>query len=508
MRALISVSDKTGIVDFAKGLQALGVSLISTGGTYKQLKEAGCEVTAIDEVTGFPEMLNGRVKTLHPKIHGGLLALRDNTEHMATCEQHGIGLIDLVIVNLYPFEATIKRSDVTRELAIENIDIGGPSMIRSAAKNHQSVGVIVNPDRYETILTELKAAGALSTKTKQALALEAFEHTAAYDGLIATYLAGEYGTDNLPETVSIQATKQVDLRYGENPHQAAAFYKVGAGEGLASIKQHHGKELSYNNIVDGEAAWEIARSFTQPACAIIKHTNPCGVAQAATLADAYDKALAADPVSAFGSIIGVNREVDEKTAHAMSSLFVEAIIAPSFSQAALDVLTQKPSIRLLEIPVFDQAHPKYIQKFVLGGVLMQSPDTKIVTKDEVTVATKTTPTDAQLEDLLFAFTVVKHVKSNAIVIAKDGVAVGVGAGQMSRVESSEIAIKRAGDRVTGAIVASDAFFPFRDSIDQLAKAGVSAIIQPGGSKRDEEVIAACDEAGISMVMTGVRHFKH
>lgn len=512
MKALISVSDKTGIVEFATALVDIGFEIISTGGTYKQLTDAGLTVTPIDQVTQFPEMLNGRVKTLHPAIHGGLLALRNNDDHVKTCKEHGIELIDLVVVNLYPFEKTIQQPNVEIQTAIENIDIGGPSMIRSAAKNHESVGVIVNPNHYPNIISELNEnSGTLSLKTKQRLAVEAFEHTGRYDTIISSYLDDQFdhqSNDRFKDSVRLDCKKRTELRYGENPHQKAAFYQLGIASGLSDIIQHHGKELSFNNIVDLEAAWELSRAFTKPTVAIIKHTNPCGLAVSTTLSDAYTNALNADPVSAFGSIIGVNQTLDLETAEAMSELFVEAIIAPGFDENALKLLMKKPSIRLIEISNYYQQSPKYISKFVLGGLLMQSPDTASIDDAKLTVVTKSKPTDLQLDDLKIAFTAVKYVKSNAIVIAKNGVVIGVGAGQMSRVEAAEIAVKRAGVHAKGAVAASDAFFPFSDGIDTLAKAGIEAVIQPGGSKRDNEVIAACDHNKMTMVTTGIRHFRH
>ncbi|MBT5855330.1 bifunctional phosphoribosylaminoimidazolecarboxamide formyltransferase/IMP cyclohydrolase [bacterium] len=509
MRALISVSDKTGIVDFAKGLVALGYEIISTGGTHKALADSGLNVIAIDEVTEFPEMLNGRVKTLHPKIHGGLLALRENETHMATCKDHNIELIDLVVVNLYPFEATVAKPGVTREDAIENIDIGGPSMLRSAAKNHQSVGIVVNPERYTPLLTEMQSnAGRLTDKTRRELAIEVFQTTAKYDAAICNYLEQDENPDTFPRLSLPVLNKVSDLRYGENPHQQAAFYTNTSLSGLSDMEQLHGKELSYNNIVDLESAWHIVREFDTPAVTVIKHTNPCGTAIGESHLEAYEKALAADPVSAFGSIIGVNGRVEETLAQAISKLFVEAVIAPGFSDEALAILTQKPSIRLIALPNFFDTPNTPQLKYVQGGYLLQAYDTKVVDKDALKVVTTAQPSDAQQTDLEFAFAVCKHVKSNAIVLVKDGVTVGVGAGQMSRVEAVEIAIKKAGDKAQGSVCASDAFFPFGDSIALLSDAGISAVIQPGGSKRDQESIDASNDKGVSMVFTGMRHFKH
>ncbi|MDA1353851.1 MAG: bifunctional phosphoribosylaminoimidazolecarboxamide formyltransferase/IMP cyclohydrolase [bacterium] len=508
MKALISVSDKTGIETLAKGLVELGYEIISTGGTHKAIEAAGIPVTAIDDVTGFPEMMDGRVKTLHPLIHGGLLARRDDAAHMASAAEHGIGMIDLVVVNLYPFEATIAKAGVTLEDAIENIDIGGPSMVRSASKNYRSVGVVVNPTRYADILAEMKqSGGTLSDATRADLAVEAFTHTAQYDTAISNYLRGKL--NDAPQVPTLSLTHIDTLRYGENPHQSAEFYQLGTTPtGLAGITQLHGKELSYNNIVDLEAAWLISREFDTPAAAVIKHTNPCGAAIADSIESAYQLAHDADPVSAFGSIIGLNRPVTQALAQDISKTFVEAIIAPSFEQGALDILMQKQAIRLITINPFVPETSAPVYKFVEGGVLRQGQDDIVVKEDQLSVATKRRPTPEESKDLHFAFAICKHVKSNAIVIVKDGVAVGVGAGQMSRVESAEIAIKRAGDRVKGAVVGSDAFFPFRDSVDLLAGAGVRAIIQPGGSKRDDESIVAADENDMAMVITGIRHFKH
>ncbi len=515
MRALISVSDKTGVVEFAKGLVALGYEIISTGGTAKVLAENGVTVIAIDTVTEFPEMMNGRVKTLHPKIHGGLLALRDNDSHMQSCRDHNITPIDMVVVNLYPFKQTVEKPGVSLEEAIENIDIGGPSMIRSASKNYRSVGVIVNPERYIPLLSELSAnKGQLSDSTRADLALDAFTHTAEYDSMISKYLQKTFkkdqGEDNrFPETVSLTLHKESALRYGENPHQSAAFYKIdGTGTGIADYVQHHGKELSYNNLVDLESAWHIVREFKIPAATVIKHTNPCGTAIGTSIEEAYQKAHDADPVSAFGSIIGLNKAVNKTTADAISKTFVEAVIAPSFDTDAIEILTQKPSIRLITLPNFQEQDTGLIHKYVQGGFLLQEPDNCVIKDSERQVVTSISPSNEDNQNLDLAFTLCKHVKSNAIVLVNNGVTVGVGAGQMSRVEAVEIAIKKAGDLAKGAVCASDAFFPFRDSVDLLSKAGVKAVIQPGGSKRDEESVEACNNSGLSMTMTGIRHFKH
>ena len=511
MRALISVSDKRGIVEFSQKLVSLGYEIVSTGGTYKALKESGVSVIAIEDVTGFPEMLDGRVKTLHPKIHAGLLALRENTDHMATCKDHQLELIDLVVVNLYPFQQTIEKEGVTLEEAIENIDIGGPSMLRSAAKNFRSVGVLVNPEKYETVIKELEEnQGQLSVSLKEDLACEAFEHTARYDAMIATYLSQNLRKTNgsYPKIVAPKFEKVSDLRYGENPHQTAAFYKIIGEKGLPGVIQHHGKALSYNNIIDTEAAWQIVKSIEQPAAAIIKHTNPCGAAVGASIVEAYRRAHAADPVSAFGSIVGLNKVVDAETAEEIAKTFVEVIIAPGYSDEAIRILTKKPSIRLLSLDqFFDQKDRKQF-RFVVGGCLMQTEDNAISKEANLNCVSQKKPSQTEIDDLLFAFNIIRHVKSNAIVIVKDGCAVGVGAGQMSRVEAMEIALKKAQGKTKGAVVASDAFFPFKDSVELGIKAGVSAFIQPGGSKRDDESIACCDESNVAMLFSGVRHFKH
>lgn len=513
MRALISVSDKTGIQEFAKALVKYKVDIISTGGTANVLRDAGVSVISVDEVTGFPEMMNGRVKTLHPKIHGGLLAKRDDEAHMTAAKNHGIGMIDLVVVNLYPFESTIAKQDVTLSEAIENIDIGGPSMLRSAAKNFKSVAVVVNPQRYTEILESMaENQGVVSSELRQDLALEAFQHTARYDTVISNYLAKislKGSSSDFPDTLTPVLKKSADLRYGENPHQTAAFYSYSySTNGLSKMVQRHGKELSYNNIVDLEAAWHIVREFDEPSVAIIKHTNPCGVAIADTLSIAYKKAYEADPVSAFGSIIGCNQAVDLDTATAMTELFVEAVIAPSFSKEAFELLSKKPSIRLIELPCFYDQEASYLLKYVQGGVLMQSPDSCVMNEGALQVVTKRRPEVHEARDLKFAFAICKHVKSNAIVLVKNGQTIGVGAGQMSRVEAVEIAIKKANGQTQGAVCASDAFFPFKDSVEHLAKHGIRAIIQPGGSKRDQESIEACDTNEVAMVTTGIRHFKH
>lgn len=509
-RTLISVSDKRGLVEFAKGLKKLGVEIISTGGTAQVLKKEKIPVIGISEVTGFPEMLDGRVKTLHPMIHGGLLARRDKKDHMEQLKRHKITPIDLVVVNLYPFAATVAKKGVTIEEAIENIDIGGPSMIRSAAKNADAVAVVVNPDRYKSILSEMERnKGALTDETRRELQKEAFRHTSAYDSTIYAYLAQDY-TD-FPDALNLSFKKLQTLRYGENPHQRAAYY----GEfnppphALVFAQKLHGKELSFNNILDMDAAWRLCAEFAIPAVVIIKHNNPCGVALAKTISEAFKKAWAADPVSAFGSVIAINRPVDELVAQEVKKYFVELIIAPAFLEESLEILTQKKDIRLMVMGEERMPHlgEKDLKK-VEGGLLVQDMDLEREERDEMKVVTKKHPTEPQWEDLLFAWRVAKHVKSNAIVLAKDLVTLGVGAGQMNRVNSSKIAAEQAGKKAKGAAMASDAFFPFRDGIDAAAKVGVTAVIQPGGSLRDGEVIAAANEHKMAMVFTGKRHFKH
>ncbi|RMF94233.1 MAG: bifunctional phosphoribosylaminoimidazolecarboxamide formyltransferase/IMP cyclohydrolase PurH [Candidatus Schekmanbacteria bacterium] len=516
-RALISVSDKTGIVEFAKGLNELGIEIISTGGTAKKINESGIDVIEISDFTGFPEMLSGRVKTLHPYVHGGILALRDDEKHKKEVEEHQIKYIDMVIVNLYPFESTITKEDCKLSEAVENIDIGGPTMIRSAAKNHKYVAVVVNPADYESVLEELKQNnGELSERTCFDLAAKAFSHTARYDCVISNYFNPQKSTASeevFAEEFGIGVEKIQNLRYGENPHQKAAFYRVsGEKGGIADIRQLHGKELSFNNIVDVDGALAVVLEFDEIAVAIIKHTNPCGAAVSkVSVKDAYMKALATDPVSAFGSIIAVNREVDGDAAEEISKLFVEAIIAPSFSEEALKILTKKKNIRLLTID-YDRAKKERASmpdiKRVLGGLVIQERDVHQIDRNNVKIPTKRQPTNDEFEGLMFAWKIVKNVKSNAIVFTNKEQTVGVGAGQMSRVDSVKIARMKANLPTKGCVMASDAFFPFRDGIDAAAEAGITAVIQPGGSVRDEEVIKACDEHDIAMVFTGIRHFKH
>ncbi len=514
--ALLSVSDKTGLVEFARGLAGFGVKLLSTGGTAKLLADSGIAVTEVSDHTGFPEMLDGRVKTLHPKIHGGILARRDLPAHVAAINQAGIPTIDLVVVNLYPFTQTIARDGCTLEEAIENIDIGGPAMVRSAAKNHAHVAVVTDPADYAGILHEMQTAnGAVGAPMRFKLAQKAFSHTAAYDGAISNYLTalGADGTRALfPQRLNLNFELAQTLRYGENPHQNAAFYRDldPAPGSLARYTQLQGKELSYNNIADADAAWECVKTFTQPACVIVKHANPCGVAIAANPLEAYRLAFATDPTSAFGGIIAFNREVDADAAQAVAGQFVEVLIAPKVTAAAREALAKKGNVRVLEVPLAAGANV-YDTKRVGGGMLVQSPDGFNITANDLRVVTKKQPSAQQLEDLLFAWRVAKFVKSNAIVFCANGQTLGVGAGQMSRVDSARIASIKAQNAnlaLAGSVVASDAFFPFRDGLDVVADAGAVAVIQPGGSMRDAEVIAAADERGIAMVFTAHRHFRH
>jgi phosphoribosylaminoimidazolecarboxamide formyltransferase/IMP cyclohydrolase len=525
-QALISVSDKRGVLDFARKLSALGIKLLSTGGTASLLREAGLPVTDVSEHTGFPEMLDGRVKTLHPKVHGGILARRDLAEHMDTIAAHDIGRIDLVVVNLYPFQQTVAKPDCTLEDAIENIDIGGPTMVRAAAKNHGNeqggVGIVTDPEDYGCIIEELEAnAGKLSHKSRFALAVKAFTHTARYDSAISNYLtalvtneAGDVSLQTYPERLQLAFDKVQDLRYGENPHQTAAFYRQpGAAEGgVAGYTQLQGKELSYNNIADADAAWECVKAFdgSAAACVIVKHANPCGVAVAASPLEAYKKAFSTDPTSAFGGIIAFNGEVDRAAAEAVSAQFLEVLIAPSYTADALELLASKKNVRVLTCAL-GQPAGAFDYKRVGGGLLVQSADEARIQIADLKVVTKRAPTEAEMRDMLFAWRVAKYVKSNAIVYCKDGMTIGVGAGQMSRVDSARIArikAENAGLQIAGCVVASDAFFPFRDGLDVLAQAGATAVIQPGGSMRDEEVIAAANEQDIAMVFTGFRHFRH
>lgn len=514
-RALISVSDKTGIEEFARGLADMGVELLSTGGTYRLLQDKGIAVTEISEYTGFPEMMDGRVKTLHPKVHGGILARRGTDD--AVMKEHGIAAIDMVVVNLYPFEQTVARPDCTLEDAVENIDIGGPTMVRAAAKNHRFVTIVVDAGNYPCILEEMRGNdGCLSYRTRFDLAIRAYEHTAAYDGAIANHFGRmvEGGSDAFPRTFSTQFHRVQEMRYGENPHQAAAFYREAepAEAGIATARQLQGKALSYNNVADTDAALECVKNFDEPACVIVKHANPCGVAVATTIREAYDRAFATDPESAFGGIIAFNRELDVATAAAIiERQFVEVIIAPSVSEEALAATAAKENVRVLSCGEWGTAVPSLDYKRVNGGLLVQDRDLGMVAAADLKVVSKRQPDEAQLRDLLFAWKVAKFVKSNAIVYAADGQTIGVGAGQMSRVNSARIAAikaEHAGLEVKGSVMASDAFFPFRDGIDNAAAVGISAVIQPGGSIRDEEVIAAADEHDMAMVFTGMRHFRH
>jgi phosphoribosylaminoimidazolecarboxamide formyltransferase/IMP cyclohydrolase len=530
-RAILSVTDKAGLVDFARQLSGLGVELISTGGTAKLLRDSGIAVKDISELTGFPEMLDGRVKTLHPKVHGGILHRRENPAHTAAVAEHGIQPIDMVVVNLYAFEKTAAKPGVAFEEVIENIDIGGPSMIRSAAKNFHDVAVVTSPADYVAIAEELaRSGGALSLETKWRLAQKAFATTAAYDSAIASTLEGIPDINNFqrpaaaelrsagqpraavptssemfPPVLRLSFTKTLDLRYGENPHQKAAMYSDGSGVGVANARQIQGKELSYNNIVDLQAAWDLAQEFDEPACTIIKHTNPCGTATGKTLAEAYKRALECDPVSAFGGVIGVNRPIDGAAAEEMHKLFLEVIAAPAFDEAAKARFATKKNLRLIEVTAAPQ---KWILKNVSGGILLQDADTRTLQDVDLKVVTQRAPAPEETRALLFAWRVCKHVKSNAIVYARDGQTVGVGAGQMSRVDSAKIGAMKAQLPLKGTVAASDAFFPFPDGVEEIAKAGATAIIQPGGSQRDIEVIEAADRLGLAMLVTGVRHFRH
>jgi phosphoribosylaminoimidazolecarboxamide formyltransferase/IMP cyclohydrolase len=531
LTALISVSDKTGIVDFARELRTLGVRLVSTGGTARLLADAGLPVSEVAELTGFPEMLDGRVKTLHPNVHGGLLARRDVPEHMAALAAHGIGTIDLLVVNLYPFEAAVAKADCTLEDAIENIDIGGPAMVRSAAKNWKDVAVLTDASQYAGVLSELRADGQTSDKTRFALAVAAFNRISNYDGAISDYLSSlqaDGSRSMFPGQSNGRFVKVQDLRYGENPHQAAAFYRdlYPAPGSLATATQLQGKELSYNNIADADAAWECVKSFDGPACVIVKHANPCGVAIGADAAECYAKAFKTDPTSAFGGIIAFNRPVDGAAAALVAKQFVEVLMAPAFTDEARAIFAAKANARLLQIDLPQQpSSPSsgggataWLQgrnmmdaKRVGSGLLLQTADNRAVQRSELKVLTKLKPTEQQLDDLMFAWTVAKYVKSNAIVFCGGGMTLGVGAGQMSRIDSARIAsikAENAGLSLKGSAVASDAFFPFRDGLDVVIDQGASCVIQPGGSVRDEEVIAAADERGIAMVFTGTRHFRH
>jgi phosphoribosylaminoimidazolecarboxamide formyltransferase / IMP cyclohydrolase len=512
-RAILSVTDKSGLVDFARKLSALGIELISTGGTAKLLRDSGVTVKDTSELTGFPEMLDGRVKTLHPKVHGGILHRRQDPKHVAAVAEHGIAPIDMVVVNLYAFEETAAKPGVVFEELIENIDIGGPSMIRSAAKNFHDVAIVTSPSDYDSVADELSRSGGLSLETKWRLAQKAFATTAAYDSAIASTLEGinadsfqlQPETGAFPSTLRFSFQKKLDLRYGENPHQKAAMYSDGSDVGVANARQLQGKELSYNNIVDLQAAWDLAQEFDEPVCAIIKHTNPCGTATGKTLAEAYKRALECDPVSAFGGVIGVNRPIDAEAAEEMHKLFLEVIAAPAFDEAAKAKFASKKNLRLVHVA---PANQKWVLKNVSGGILVQDADVRPLQDADLKVVTQRAPTPEETRALLFAWKVCKHVKSNAIVYARDGQTVGVGAGQMSRVDSAKIGAMKAQLPLPGTVAASDAFFPFPDGVEEIAKAGATAIIQPGGSQRDPEVIAAADRLGLAMLFTGVRHFRH
>jgi len=516
-RALLSVYDKTHLLDFARGLAALGIELVSTGGTRKTLTDGGLSAREVAELTGLPEMLDGRVKTLHPAIHGGILHIRDNAEHRDVIQQHGIVPIDLVVVNLYPFEQTVARSGSTPEQIIENIDIGGPAMLRSAAKNFNDVAVVTSPTQYGPILEELRVYnGGLTLATRQSLAAAAFAHTAGYDRAIAAWFASQAGGETFPSRLDITLERRAILRYGENPHQPAAFYVESPTPSgcVAGATVLHGKELSYNNLLDLDSALNLVREFDQPAAAVIKHNNPCGCAIAATLVEAFQKAYEGDPLSAFGGVISCNRTVDADTATQLTEpgRFVECIIAPDFTAEAFEILTTRPtwkkSVRLLRSGPLTNRPTGLDYRRIDGGLLVQARD---VTEDDFRAARQVSqraPTAAELADLRFAWLVCKHVKSNAIVLARNGQVVGVGAGQMSRIDSTHLAIRKAGDRSRGAVLASDAFFPFRDNLDAAAQAGITAVVQPGGSVRDADSIAACDEHGLAMLLTGVRHFRH
>lgn len=522
-RVLISVSDKTGIVDFARELKSFDVTIISTGGTAKTLRDAGIEVVDVSDVTGSPEMMDGRVKTLHPKIHGGLLGIRDNKEHQAEMLEQGIEPIDMVVINLYPFEETIAREGVTLEEAIEQVDIGGPAMIRSAAKNFEDVAVVTSIDMYDEIIDELRRrGGSLSQKSRLQLATFAFQSTFLYDMNVSSYLLPISfpvplkeeldDTSKLSDSISLFFDKRADLRYGENPHQTAALYEIDNGEeqpvkGVTQAELLSGKEMSFNNYVDADAAWQLVCDFEELTCSIIKHTNPAGAALGPSTLEAYRRALATDPVSAFGGIVAFNRNVDADTASAVTEIFVEVIIAPSYDEDALNILRTKKNLRVLRASEAETDRPLEYKQ-ISGGMLVQTSDQHKLKRKDLTIVTKRAPSEAEVSALLFAWTVAKHTKSNAIIYARDGQTVGVGAGQMSRVDSVKLGAMRAQLPIAGSVMASDAFFPFRDGIDEAASHGITAVIQPGGSMRDAEVIAAADEHDLAMVFTGVRHFKH
>ena len=508
-RALVSVSDKTNLVEFVSELVKLGYEIISTGGTKKALEAAGIETIGISEITGFPEIMDGRVKTLHPKVHGALLCVRDNEEHVKQLKELDIDYIDLVCVNLYPFKQTVQKPGVTHEEIIENIDIGGPSMLRSASKNYKFIPVVVDPSDYETVIEELKQNGETSLETREKLAAKVFRHTANYDAMIANYLTEKTG-EKYPEKLTITYDKVQDLRYGENPHQSAAFYKnMNPQYSLANAKQLHGKELSYNNIQDGNAAIEILKDFEGTCAAVgLKHMNPCGVGLGKTIEEAWDKAYEADPVSIFGGIVAFNEPVNKAVAEKLANIFLEIIIAPAFDEDAFEILSKKKNIRLMQLDTTLSVNAKYKVTNVNDGLLVQDVDDHKLTKEDLRCVTNRKPTEVELEQLLFAWNVVKHVKSNAIVLVKDNMTIGVGAGQMNRVGAARIAIEQAQEKAKGSVMGSDAFFPMPDTVEEAVKAGVTAIIQPGGSIKDQLSIDVCNEYGIAMVYTGVRHFKH
>lgn len=511
-KALISVSNKTGIIEFCRKLKDMGIEIISTGGTAKTLQNEGIDVIGISEITGFPECLDGRVKTLHPRVHAGILAVRNNQEHMKQLSNMGIDTIDMIVINLYPFKQTILRPDVTLEEAIENIDIGGPAMLRSAAKNYQDVVVIVDPGDYDRVLHELRQNGEINIKTKMELACKVFQHTSNYDAMIAEYLTKMAGMDYMADTLTMTFEKVQHMRYGENPHQVAAFYKeaIPVQGSIASAKQLQGKELSYNNINDADSAVALIKEFGVPAVVAVKHTNPCGVACGTDIYQAYIRAYDADPVSIFGGIVASNREIDARTAEEMCKIFLEIVIAPSFTEEAMQVFAKKKNLRVLKLEDICRPIPEGTLeiKKVLGGILVQHANTKLFEDDQVKVVTNSSPSEKEMQDLIFAMKVVKHTKSNAIVIAKDLQTLGVGPGQTNRITSANIAIQYAKEKAAGAVMASDAFFPFADCVEAAAKAGIRAIIQPGGSLRDQDSIEACNKYGIAMVFTGMRHFKH
>lgn len=507
-RVLISVSDKTGVVELTRELIELGYEIISTGGTKKTLNEAGIKTLSISDITNFPEIMDGRVKTLHPSVHGALLCVRDNENHLKALKDNKIDLIDMVVVNLYPFKETLAKKDVTHEELIENIDIGGPSMLRSAAKNYKSVTVVVDPKDYERVICELRESGDTQFETRERLAAKVFRHTSAYDTLIAEYLTNKV-EEKFPETITVTYEKVQDLRYGENPHQKAGFYKKSfAGYSMGNAKQLHGKELSYNNIQDANAALEILNEFTAPTVVAVKHMNPCGVGSGKNVEEAWKKAYEADKVSIFGGIVVTNSCITKSVAEELSKLFLEIVIAPDFEKEALEIITQKKNIRVLQIDMNSEVLNKMKVTSVMDGALIQEFDEMKISKNELVCVTERKPTDVEIEELIFSWNVVKHVKSNAIVIGKDNQTIGIGAGQMNRVGAAKIALEQGGEKCMGAVLASDAFFPMDDTVELATKYGIKAIIQPGGSIKDSFSIEACNRHGIAMVFTGVRHFKH